>query len=145
MQTDPADAARPLAVFHRPSIGSRESSDMADRAIHDTLSMERLLVHTVYIRSLARLADIKAEFQKFLLNDSDCANNISVLKFSQTNFSLPDQSPSKERPPFSPCQFSNHVFPPISCTSPSTLTPERCAATYPSTATVQFWPNCRRP
>lgn len=72
VQTDPADAARPLAVFHRPSIGSKESSDMADRAVHETLSMERLLVHTVYIRSLARLADIKSEFQKFLHNDTDC-------------------------------------------------------------------------
>lgn len=72
IQKDPADAARPLAIFHRPSIGSKESSDMADRAVHDSLSMERLLVHTVYIRSLARLADIKSEFQNFLLNDTDC-------------------------------------------------------------------------
>lgn len=80
VQTDPADAARPLAVFHRPSIGSKESSDMADRAVHESLSMERLLVHTVYIRSLARLADIKSEFLKFLKNDSDCTCNSYHIK-----------------------------------------------------------------
>lgn len=45
---------------------------MAHRVIRsDMLSMERLLVHTVYIRSLARLVDIKAEFQSFL-KDVDC-------------------------------------------------------------------------
>lgn len=46
---------------------------MADSAVRaETLSMERLLVHTVYIRSLARLADIKSEFLKFMINDADC-------------------------------------------------------------------------
>lgn len=40
---------------------------MADRAVRsDLLSMERLLVHTVYVRSLARLNEIKVEFQTFL-------------------------------------------------------------------------------
>lgn len=72
VQTDPSDSARPLAVLHMPSIGAKESTDVADRAVRcDLLSMERLLVHTVYIRSLARLNDIKAEFQTFL-KDVDC-------------------------------------------------------------------------
>lgn len=67
VQTDPNDSARPLAVIHRPSIGNQECAEMANRAVHmDGLSMERLLVHTVYIRSLARLCDIRAEFQTFL-------------------------------------------------------------------------------
>lgn len=72
VQTDPNDKARPLAIIHLPSIGNKESSDVADRAVRsDLLSMERLLVHTVYIRSLSRLSDIKAEFQSFL-KDVDC-------------------------------------------------------------------------
>ncbi|KAG4074048.1 hypothetical protein HA402_014253 [Bradysia odoriphaga] len=67
VQTDPNDKARPLAVLHLPSIGNKESSEVADRAVRsDLLSMERLLVHTVYIRSLSRLNDIKVEFQTFL-------------------------------------------------------------------------------
>lgn len=67
VQTDPNDRARPLAVFHLPSIGHKESMEVADRAVRsEHLSMERLLVHTVYIRSLARLNDVKAEFQTFL-------------------------------------------------------------------------------
>lgn len=72
IQTDPNDSARPLAVIHLPSIGSKESSEVADRAVRsDLLSMERLLVHTVYIRSLSRLNDIKVEFQSFL-KDVEC-------------------------------------------------------------------------
>lgn len=72
VQTDPNDKARPLAVLHLPSIGNKESSEVADRAVRsDLLSMERLLVHTVYIRSLSRLNDIKVEFQTFL-KDVEC-------------------------------------------------------------------------
>lgn len=72
VQTDPNDTAKPLAVFHLPSIGNKESSEVADRAVRsDHLSMERLLVHTVYIRSLSRLNDIKAEFMN-ILKDVDC-------------------------------------------------------------------------
>lgn len=72
VQTDPSDSARPLAVIHMPTIGTKETTDVADRAVRcDLLSMERLLVHTVYIRSLTRLNDIKAEFQTFL-KDVDC-------------------------------------------------------------------------
>uniref|UniRef100_A0A1B0CC39 Mediator of RNA polymerase II transcription subunit 14 n=1 Tax=Lutzomyia longipalpis TaxID=7200 RepID=A0A1B0CC39_LUTLO len=72
VQTDPNDTARPLSVFHIPSIGNKESSEVADRAVRsDLLSMERLLVHTVYVRSLARLNEIKVEFQTFL-KDVDC-------------------------------------------------------------------------
>lgn len=72
VQTDPNDKARPLAVLHLPSIGNKESSEVADRAVRsDLLSMERLLVHSVYIRSLSRLNDIKVEFQTFL-KDVEC-------------------------------------------------------------------------
>ncbi|XP_055376744.1 mediator of RNA polymerase II transcription subunit 14 [Condylostylus longicornis] len=67
ISTDPNETARPLAVIHIPSIGAKESSEVADRAVRsDHLSMERLLVHTVYIRSVGRLNDLKLEFQAFL-------------------------------------------------------------------------------
>lgn len=69
MQTDQSDPTRTLAVIHIPSIGQKESTEIADRAIHsDHLSMERLIVHTVYIRSVQRLTELKTEFQKFLKN-----------------------------------------------------------------------------
>lgn len=72
VQTDPGDSSRPLTVLHMPPLGAKESTEVADRAVRsDLLSMERLLVHTVYIRSLARLNDIKVEFQTFL-KDVDC-------------------------------------------------------------------------
>lgn len=72
VQTDPGDNSRPLTVLHMPPLGAKESTEVADRAVRsDLLSMERLLVHTVYIRSLARLNDIKVEFQTFL-KDVDC-------------------------------------------------------------------------
>lgn len=69
---DASDDRRPLTVFHSPAIGDRESVEVADRSVRsDTLSLERLLVHTIYIRSLVRLNDLKAEFETFL-KDVDC-------------------------------------------------------------------------
>lgn len=72
IQTDPSDQRRPLTVLHSPPIGAKDSAEIADRSVRsDTLSMERLLVHTVHIRTLERLNDLKAEFQTFL-KDVDC-------------------------------------------------------------------------
>lgn len=72
VQTDPNDSARPLTVIHMPSISAKETREIADRSVRsDLLSMERLLVHTVHIRSLARLNDVKVEFQSFL-KDAEC-------------------------------------------------------------------------
>lgn len=72
VQSDPNEIGRPLAVVHIPSLGAKESSEVADRAVRsDHLSMERLIVHTVYIRSVSRLNDLKLEFQAFL-KDVDC-------------------------------------------------------------------------
>lgn len=81
VQTDPNDKARPFAIFHLPSIGNKESSEVADRAVRsDLLSMERLLVHTVYIRSLSRLNDIKVEFQTFL-KDVECKCSAILIEY----------------------------------------------------------------
>jgi mediator of RNA polymerase II transcription subunit 14 len=64
------DNAKPLTVSHVPSIGNKESE--VGRVIRsELLSMERLLVHTVYLRSLVRLNELKVEFQTFM-KDADC-------------------------------------------------------------------------
>ncbi|KAF2885129.1 hypothetical protein ILUMI_21063 [Ignelater luminosus] len=71
VQVDPHDPARPLSVVHIPSLGNKES-EIADRAIRsELLSMERLLVHTIYVRTRSRLTDIKQELQG-ILKDVDC-------------------------------------------------------------------------
>jgi mediator of RNA polymerase II transcription subunit 14 len=71
VQTDPSNNAKPLAVLHIPSIERSKESEVARAIRSDLLSMERLLVHTVYLRSLVRLNDLKVEFQTFM-KDSDC-------------------------------------------------------------------------
>ncbi|XP_049820505.1 mediator of RNA polymerase II transcription subunit 14 isoform X2 [Aethina tumida] len=71
VQVDVHDPARPLAVLHVPSLGNKEC-EIADRAIRsEILSMERLLVHTIYVRTKSRLTDIKLELQE-MLKDVEC-------------------------------------------------------------------------
>ncbi|XP_012231892.1 mediator of RNA polymerase II transcription subunit 14 isoform X4 [Linepithema humile] len=71
VQVDQHDPARPLAVVHIPSLGSKES-EIAHRAIRsDQLSMECLLVHTIYIRTRSRLSELKQELQT-MLKDVEC-------------------------------------------------------------------------
>ncbi|XP_012256588.1 mediator of RNA polymerase II transcription subunit 14 isoform X2 [Athalia rosae] len=97
VQVDQHDPARPLAVVHIPSLGSKVSfkpsqdsvsknnqnitkcnipsiqeSEIADRAIRsDLLSMECLLVHTIYVRTRSRLLELKQELQS-MLKDVEC-------------------------------------------------------------------------
>lgn len=88
IQVDTHDPARPLAVLHVPSLGNkvtvyslfcdfcvnvlRQESEIADRAIRsEILSMERLLVHTIYVRTRSRLHDIKLEVQG-MLKEVEC-------------------------------------------------------------------------
>ena len=74
IQTDPTNSLKSLAIFHMPSLGNidsevkiREKTELAVRM----LSMERLLVHTVYFRSVARLNEIQIEFKTFM-KDVEC-------------------------------------------------------------------------
>ncbi|KAK3931598.1 Mediator of RNA polymerase II transcription subunit 14 [Frankliniella fusca] len=63
------DSAKPLAVVHHPYLGQSETeiAEIAEKAIHSgELSLERLLVHTVHIRTRARLLDLKSEIQSLL-------------------------------------------------------------------------------
>lgn len=49
-----------------------QECEIADRAIRsDLLSMERLLVHTIYVRTKSRLSDLKTELQT-MLKDVEC-------------------------------------------------------------------------
>ena len=59
-------------VFEIERILSFQENDIADRAIRsETLSLERLLVHTIYVRTHSRLSDLKTELQA-LLKDVEC-------------------------------------------------------------------------
>ncbi|XP_034941406.1 mediator of RNA polymerase II transcription subunit 14 [Chelonus insularis] len=71
VHVDHNDPAKPLAVVHVPSLGSKEG-EIADRAIRsDQLSMECLLVHTIYVRTRSRLTELKQEFQS-MFKDVEC-------------------------------------------------------------------------
>ncbi|XP_063244367.1 mediator of RNA polymerase II transcription subunit 14 isoform X2 [Bacillus rossius redtenbacheri] len=72
VQVDQNDPAKPLTIVHVPSLGSKES-EIADRAIRsELLSMERLLVHTIYVRTRSRLSELKQELQS-MLKDVECS------------------------------------------------------------------------
>lgn len=82
IQADPSSA---LTVFHMPStsLGFKDS----ESSVHEKtelavkmLSMERLLVHTVYFRSVARLNEIQTEFKNFMKNvDSNLQGTTAIL------------------------------------------------------------------
>lgn len=66
VQVDPHDPAKPLMVFHVPALAADEA-DIADSAIRsDHISMERLLVHSIYVRTRSRLNELKKDLEKRL-------------------------------------------------------------------------------
>jgi mediator of RNA polymerase II transcription subunit 14 len=82
IQADPSNA---LAVFHMPStsLGLKDSEasvrEKTELAVK-MLSMERLLVHTVYFRSVARLHEIQSEFKNFMKDvDSNLQGTTAIL------------------------------------------------------------------
>lgn len=82
IQADPSNA---LAVFHMPStsLGLKDSEtsvrEKTELAVK-MLSMERLLVHTVYFRSVARLNEIQSEFKNFMKDvDSTLQGTTAIL------------------------------------------------------------------
>lgn len=63
-----------------------QESEIADRAIRsDLLSMERLLVHTIYVRTRSRLTELKQELQT-MLKDVECKYH--CLSYFLTHLSL---------------------------------------------------------
>ena len=66
VQVDPHDPARPLMVVHTPALTLKEA-ELAERSIRtERLSVESLLVHTIYVRTRARLTELKTLVQKRL-------------------------------------------------------------------------------
>lgn len=62
-----------------------QESEIADRAIRsDLLSMERLLVHTIYVRTRSRLTELKQELQT-MLKDVECKYHC-LCYFFDTSF-----------------------------------------------------------
>ena len=71
IQVDPHDSFKPLSIVHMPPLNLKDS-EMTERVIRsENLSMERLLVHSIYVRTRARLQDLKTEIQDRLLKGSD--------------------------------------------------------------------------
>lgn len=61
-----ADKNKPLQISHFPQILGSESTKVAHTITSDHLSIEKLLVHTVHIRSLTKLKDLDRELRLIL-------------------------------------------------------------------------------
>jgi len=71
VHTDPHDPARSLAVTHLPSLSPRDA-EVVDKVLRtEQLSIERLLVQTIYLRTRARLMELKTELEA-MLADTEC-------------------------------------------------------------------------
>lgn len=63
VQVDPHDPAKPLMVYHVPPL----VSDLGDKAIRsDHISLERILVSSIYVRTKSRLNELKKDIQSRL-------------------------------------------------------------------------------
>lgn len=77
VQVDPNNSCKPLQATHSPLLSSAESAE-ADRAIKcDHLSIEKLLVQTIYIRTKQKLNELKDHIQKNL-SEMECERNFRV-------------------------------------------------------------------
>ena len=71
IQVDPHDPNKTLNIIHMPPL-SLKDLEMTSKVIRsENLSMERLLVHSIYVRTRSRLSDLKSEVQDRLLKGSD--------------------------------------------------------------------------
>ena len=71
IQVDPHDPNKALSILHMPPL-SLKDLEMTSKVIRsENLSMERLLVHSIYVRTRSRLSDLKSEVQDRLLKGSD--------------------------------------------------------------------------
>jgi len=62
-QASAHDSSKPLQVAHNPPLSSKDS-ELAEQSIRsDQLSLEKLLVHTIYMRTRSRLNELKQELQ----------------------------------------------------------------------------------
>lgn len=66
VQVHSSDHTRPLHIQHTPQLSSKEAQQTDQAFKSDQLSIEKLLVHTVYIRTKQRLNELKLDIQKRL-------------------------------------------------------------------------------
>ena len=86
IQVDPRDQFKPLSIVHMPPLGLKDMEATEKIIRSENLSMERLLVHSIYVRTRARLLDLKNEIQERLLKGSD---NEASLHGSPPVLSIP--------------------------------------------------------
>lgn len=83
-------SGKPLQIVHNPPLSSKDS-EVAEQSIRsDQLSVEKLLIHTIYMRARNRLHELKQELQPKLgqRQQSDC-----VVQGSPAVLHLPILSP----------------------------------------------------
>ena len=80
---------KPLQIVHNPPLSSKDS-ELAEQSIRsDQLSLEKLLTHTIYMRTRSRLQELKLELQSKLGHQQpDC-----VVQGSPAVLHLPILSP----------------------------------------------------
>lgn len=80
---------KPLQILHNPPLSTKDS-EMAEQSIRsDQLSLEKLLTHTIYMRTRTRLLELKVELQpKLGHQQTDC-----VVQGSPPVLHLPILSP----------------------------------------------------
>jgi mediator of RNA polymerase II transcription subunit 14 len=80
---------KPLQILHNPPLSTKDS-EMAEQSIRsDHLSLEKLLTHTIYMRTRTRLSELKVELQpKLGHQQADC-----VVQGSPPVLHLPILSP----------------------------------------------------
>ncbi|XP_065205637.1 mediator of RNA polymerase II transcription subunit 14 [Planococcus citri] len=76
---------RPLSIVHVPSLGCSETDMVEETISTDHLSMEKLLVHTIYIRTKNRLVELKKEIKskvkgiQYTLQGTPAILSLSIL------------------------------------------------------------------
>lgn len=82
------DVSKPLQIVHNPPLSVKDS-ELAEQSIRsDQLSLEKLLIHTIYMRTRSRLLEVKQELQPKLGQDVEC-----VVQGSPAVLHLPILSP----------------------------------------------------
>jgi len=82
-------SGKPLQIIHHPPLSNKDS-EVAEQSIRsDQLSLEKLLIHTIYMRTRSRLLELKQELlPKLGQQQSDC-----VIQGSPAVLHLPILSP----------------------------------------------------
>ncbi len=68
VQVDPHDPSQPLMVWHVPALQPASDASLVERAVRcsERISMERLLVHTIHVRTRHKLGELKREVERRL-------------------------------------------------------------------------------